>query len=235
MDVEGFNRAADSFFQSGGRGLNITTPFKDDAYAYANSLTPRARRAGAVNTLALQPDGSILGDTTDGVGLIRDITENLGWSIEGKKLLVLGAGGAVRGVLDPLLAAKPESVVVANRTAAKAVSLAKGFAGLGAIKGLGLDELVESFDLVINGTSVHLSKDSIQLPEIIMKNHTCAYDMAYGAEPTAFVLWAQSLCSNTSDGLGMLVYQAAESFRIWRGVSPDVDRLINELRLKLSA
>jgi len=243
VEIGGFNDAADAFFklsnpqligsQSIGKGLNITTPFKGDAYSYANKLTARARRAGAVNTLMLQEDGSVLGDTTDGVGLIRDITENLGWVIENKKVLVLGAGGAVRGVLEPLLASNPQSVTIANRTSSKAVSLATGFAGLGNINGLGLDGLGESFDLVINGTSVNLSKENISLPAEIISTKTCAYDMAYGVEPTAFVQWAKSLGAQTSDGLGMLVCQAAESFRIWRGIQPEVGRLIAKMRSDL--
>lgn len=235
VDAAGFDAAADEFFQSGGKGLNITTPFKDDAYTYANSLTARARRAAAVNTLALQADGSILGDTTDGIGLVRDITENLGWDIDNKKVLVLGAGGAVRGMLEPLLAAKPSSVTIANRTASKALSLAKGFADLGEVQGLGLDQLNQSYDLIINGTSVHLSHESIPLPVEIISADSYAYDMAYGAKPTAFVQWAQNLGAETSDGLGMLVGQAAESFRIWRGVMPETTNLISQLRAELGA
>ena len=230
VEVGGFDKAADAFFQAGGRGLNITTPFKDDAYSYANSLTARARRAGAVNTLSLQKDGRILGDTTDGIGLIRDITENLGWDIGGKTVLILGAGGAVRGVLEPLLAANPQSVTIANRTASKAESLARGFADLGSIKGLGLDELDASFDLIINGTSINLSKEDISLPTGIISANTCVYDMAYSSEPTTFIQWANALGAQTSDGLGMLVCQAAESFRIWRGVLPEVECLIAKLR-----
>ena len=235
VEVGGFSDAADRFFKAGGKGLNITTPFKDDAYAYANTLSARARRAGAVNTLAIQEEAIVLGDTTDGVGLIRDITENLGWNIENSKVLILGAGGAVRGILEPLLGENPESVTVANRTASKAEALAKGFADLGRIRGIGLDQFNESYDLVINGTSVHLSKDSISLPSQIISADTCAYDMAYASEPTAFVQWSGSLGAKTSDGLGMLVCQAAESFQIWRGVLPGVKQLITELRESLGS
>ena len=233
VEVGGFDTAADAFFGAGGKGLNITTPFKGDAYSYANTLTARARRAGAVNTLALQEDGSILGDTTDGVGLVRDMTQNLGWSIEDKKVLILGAGGAVRGVLEPLLAANPQSVTIANRTASKAKSLARGFAPLGRTSGRGLDKLNERFDLVINGTSVNLSKESMGLPTEIISAKSCVYDMAYGAEHTAFIQWAESLEAQTSDGLGMLVCQAAESFRIWRGTLPETESLIAELRAEM--
>lgn len=233
VEVGAFEQAADAFFQAGGKGLNITTPFKDDAYAYANTLSSRARRAGAVNTLALKEDGSIFGDTTDGVGLIRDITENLNWAITDKKVLVLGAGGAVRGILEPVLALNPMLLTIANRTVSKANSLAKGFSDLGQIQGSGLDELSENFDLVINGTSASLTKQAINLPSEIISSNTSAYDMAYGAEPSAFMNWANSLGAQTADGLGMLVGQAAESFRIWRGVLPDVGELIIELRKDL--
>lgn len=234
VELGEFSTAADDFFENG-KGLNITTPFKDDAYAYAHNLTARARRAGAVNTLAHQEDGSVLGDTTDGVGLIRDIIENLGWQIKGQKVLILGAGGAVRGVLEPLLETSPNSVTIANRTATKAQSLAKGFAQFGEIKGIGLEDLDERFDLIINGTSVHLCADSINLPASIISANSRAYDMAYGTKPSAFMQWASDQGAMTSDGLGMLVCQAAESFHIWRGVMPETTGLITELRAGLSS
>ena len=238
VNIDGFEAAADAFFKSDGsesigRGLNITTPFKDDAYAYANTLSSRARKAGAVNTLALKDDGTIFGDTTDGVGLVRDITENLGWAIMGKKVLVLGAGGAVRGILEPLLALNPDSLTIANRTASKAESLAKGFASLGNIKGSGLEGLNQSFDLIINGTSASLTKQAINLPSEIIAQNSCAYDMAYGSQPSPFMQWAEDLGAQTADGLGMLVGQAAESFRIWRGVLPETGDLIAKLRADL--
>ena len=234
--VDEFEFAAAEFFSQGGKGLNITAPFKGDAYAYATQLTPRARRAGAVNTLALQEDGSILGDTTDGVGLVTDIVDNLGWAIEDKKVLILGAGGAARGVLESLFEHSPKVICIANRTASKATSLAKGFADLGNIQGIGLDKLgdsLEAYDLVISATSAGLSGEEVDLPEAIISEETLAYDMIYSAEPTAFMRWAAARGAKTSDGLGMLVGQAAESFRIWRGVSPNFVKVIASLRSEM--
>ena len=228
--LEGFDAAAHDFFHGGGKGLNITSPFKQDAYAFANQLTPRARRAGAVNTLAIEEGGEILGDTTDGIGIVRDLCINLGWQISGLRILILGAGGAVRGVLEAILGENPEELIIANRTASKAASLAKGFADLGNIQGVGLDELEgERFDLVINGTSASLVGESIDLPETIFSDTSCCYDMAYAPEPTPFLKWAKPFCENASDGLGMLVEQAAESFHIWTQKQPNTTPVIESI------
>lgn len=236
VELEDFEQAAIRFFEQGGKGLNITVPFKQDAYAFSNRLSARARRAGAVNTLALQDDGTVLGDNTDGLGMVADITENLGWEIQDKNILMLGAGGAVRGVLEPVFEKSPKSLCIANRTAAKAVSLAKGFADLGLLQGMGFDELEgldQRFDLIINGTSISLSGQTLELPEHLVAEGACAYDMMYGAEPTGFMQWAAEQGCEVSDGLGMLVEQAAESFYIWRGIRPNTGRVIEELRSKL--
>jgi len=236
VDINGFATAADRFFADGGRGLNITLPFKLDAYDYADELTPRARRAGAVNTLARQNSGIILGDNTDGAGMVRDMLINLRWPLAGKRILVLGAGGAVRGVLEPLLQQQPASITIANRTEAKAVALAKAFVDLGAVTGCGFGELAgHQFDAIINGTSASLSGDLPPLPETVVTPVTCCYDMMYGNEPTVFLRWAKTLgATMRADGLGMLVEQAAESFRLWRGVSPDTNAVIAYLRLILA-
>ena len=234
---DGFEAAADSFFNSGGKGLNITVPFKQDAYSYAARTTPRARRAGAVNTLSREADGTVLGDTTDGVGLVNDIKGNLGWDIRHKRVLILGAGGAVRGVLEPLLEEQPQHIVIANRTVDKALQLAKGFAEFGYLLGCGFDMLDEQrFDLIINGTSAGLQGELPPLPDSLIDNDsaTACYDMLYGAEPTPFVQWAQQRGAQTSDGLGMLVEQAAESFALWRGVRPQTAAVIADLRAQLS-
>ena len=234
---DGFEAAANEFFANGGRGLNITVPFKQDAYAYVARTTSRARRAGAVNTLTLEADGTILGDTTDGVGLVGDIVHNLGWEIRHKKVLILGAGGAVRGVLEPLLEQQPQHVVIANRTVDKALQLAKGFAELGYLLGCGFDMLGEQqFDLVINGTSASLQGDLPPLPDSLIDPGagTACYDMLYGAEPTPFMQWAAERGALVSDGLGMLVGQAAESFGLWRGVRPETAPVIANLRDQLS-
>ncbi len=232
--VDGFAAAADAFFAAGGKGLNITAPFKQDAYSYAARLSQRARRAGAVNTLTLQEDGTISGDTTDGVGLVRDMRQNLGWQIRGKRVLLLGAGGAVRGVLESLLAEQPQHIVIANRTLAKALQLSKGFAELGYILGCGLDMLPgQEFDLVINGTSASLGGGLPALPDDLMAPGGACYDMTYGAEPSPFLRWGQRAGAATADGLGMLVEQAAESFFIWRQVMPQTRPVIAALRQSL--
>ena len=241
IELSDFAAAADRFFQAGGRGLNITVPFKQEAYSYGSRITPRARRAGAVNTLAMQADGTVLGDTTDGVGLVTDIKDNLGWQIKAKRILILGAGGAVRGVLEPLLAEQPQHVVIANRTIDKALQLSKGFAELGYILGCGLDMLEgQEFDLIINGTSASLQGDLPPLPDSLVapntgSSKTACYDMMYGAEPTVFMNWARQRGALAADGLGMLVEQAAESFSLWRGIRPDTRQVIDALRLKLAA
>lgn len=236
VDEQGFDDAADAFFASGGKGLNITVPFKQDAYSYVARTTPRARRAGAVNTLSLQEDGTVLGDTTDGVGLVSDIKNNLGWDIRHKRVLILGAGGAVRGVLEPLLEEQPQHIVIANRTVDKALQLSKGFAELGYLLGCGFDMLGEQqFDLIINGTSAGLQGDLPPLPDSLInaEGTTACYDMLYGAEPTPFTQWASERGAQVSDGLGMLVGQAAESFALWRGVRPETAPVIANLRALL--
>jgi shikimate dehydrogenase len=241
VDTDGFAAAADSFFEAGGKGLNITVPFKQDAYSYCSRTSARARRAGAVNTLALQEDGTILGDTTDGAGLVRDIKENLGWEIRAKRVLILGAGGAVRGILEPLLAEQPQHVVIANRTIEKALQLSKGFAELGYILGCGLDMLDgQEFDLIINGTSASLQGGMPPLPDSLLAPSsdtakTACYDMMYGAVPTPFMSWARQRGAIASDGLGMLVEQAAESFDLWRGIRPQTNQVLDALRLNLAA
>lgn len=232
VDSDGFSSAADTFFAAGGKGLNITVPFKQDAYAYAARLTARARCAGAVNTLSMQDDGTVLGDNTDGVGMVRDIIDNLGWQIKGKKVLVLGAGGAVRGVLGPLLDLLPQHVVIANRSIDKALQLSKGFAERGYLLGCGFDMLPgQQFDLVINGTSASLSGDLPPLPSDLLTEKANCYDMMYGAEPTVFLQWGQQHGARAvADGLGMLVEQAAEAFYLWRGVRPETQSVIADLR-----
>lgn len=237
VDPQGFESAADAFFAGGGKGLNITVPFKQDAYAYVARTTPRARRAGAVNTLCLEADGTILGDTTDGVGLVNDIKHNLRWQIRHKKVLILGAGGAVRGVLEPLLEEQPQHIIIANRTVDKALQLAKGFAEFGYLLGCGFDMLDEQqFDVIISGTSASLQGELPPLPDCLINadGSTVCYDMLYGAEPTPFMQWAAERGAKVSDGLGMLVGQAAESFALWRGVRPETAPVISRLRAKLA-
>ena len=237
----GFEQAADTFFANSGKGLNVTVPFKQKAFHYADTITDRARRAGAVNTLALQNDSKVLGDTTDGIGLVTDIKDNLGWQIRHKRVLILGAGGAVRGVLEPLLAEQPQHIVIANRSVDKALQLSQQFAELGYLLGCGYDMLGEqSYDLIINGTSAGLQGQLPPLPETLIAREaeqvkTACYDMMYGAKPTLFVQWAQQQGAVASDGLGMLVEQAAESFALWRGVRPQTADTIQHLRAQLNS
>ncbi|MCO7609492.1 shikimate dehydrogenase [Pseudomonas chlororaphis] len=233
--LDDFAGAARDFFAQG-RGANVTVPFKEDAYRLCDSLTERAQRAGAVNTLSKQADGRLLGDNTDGAGLVRDLTVNAGVSLKGKRILLLGAGGAVRGALEPLLAQRPASVVIANRTVEKAELLAELFADLGPVSASGFDWLEESVDLIINATSASLSGD---LPPIasslIEPGKTVCYDMMYAKEPTPFCRWASEHgAALVLDGLGMLAEQAAEAFYLWRGVRPDSAPVLAELRRQLA-
>ncbi|HEY8569882.1 shikimate dehydrogenase [Microbulbifer sp.] len=234
-EVDGFKAAADEFFAAGAKGLNVTAPFKLDAFEYAEKLTERARTAGAVNTLALQADGSLLGDNTDGPGLVSDIRNRLGWEIKGKKLLVLGAGGATRGTLLPLLHEQPAQLHIANRTASKALQLAEDFSAYGRLSAGGLEDIPAGFDLIINASAAGLTGERPQIAEAVVGPGCCAYDMVYGAEPTPFMRWAGALGAETADGLGMLVGQAAEAFYLWRGVRPQVAPVLAKLRARLQS
>lgn len=232
-----FERAASRFFADGGSGLNVTVPFKEEAWAFADTLSERARRAGAVNTLTRNTDGSIAGDTTDGIGLVRDMVANLGWQLQGRRILLLGAGGAARGVIEPLLRERPASLVVVNRTAARAERLIADFAELGPVSGGGFEGLAgRQFDLLINATSAGLYGEMPVLPDGLLTERSCCYDMVYGAEPTAFMRWsAQHAAWAVADGLGMLVEQAAEAFYIWRRVRPATQPVIVQMRDLLAA
>ena len=226
-----FTARVRAFFASGGRGLNITVPHKLAAAALADELSERASHAAAVNTLVRQGD-SVLGDNTDGVGLVRDLCDNLGLVITGARVLVLGAGGATRGVLAPLLGLAPAAVTIANRTPDRATALAAAFADLGTTSGRGFSEVPDRpFDLVINATSASLSGEIPPIPRGAIGPSTVCYDLAYGRAATAFVKWAQQCGAlRAEQGLGMLVEQAAESFRLWRGVRPQTASVLAALR-----
>lgn len=230
--LDGFVAAVRAFAQQGGRGLNVTLPFKLEAYAMATELTERAQAAGAVNTLRF--DGAaILGDNTDGVGLVRDIVRNAGFGLRGKKLLVLGAGGAARGALLPLLQAQPAELVLANRTRAKADQLVQRFGAAGPLRASDFAALQEPFDLVVNATSASLAAQLPPLASTVFGAQTLAYDMMYGRQPTVFMQFAARHDATVRDGLGMLVEQAAESFFVWRGVRPDTAAVFDALRAGL--
>ena len=232
VDLDGFAEAAERFRAEGGRGLNVTVPFKLEAFRLADNLSDRARLAEAVNTIRFEADGKIFGDNTDGTGLVHDITKNLGVHLRDKKILVLGAGGAVRGVLGPLLKQHPAVLVIANRTVSRAQELSRAFGRYGKVEACGYDELVgKRFDVVINGTSASLKGEVPPLPVNLFTNNAVAYDMMYGDKATAFLEWAiLHGAATAADGLGMLVEQAAESYLLWHGVRPETRHVILALR-----
>ena len=232
-----FAPAMRTLIQQGYQGFNVTVPHKLAAHDLADSLTPRARRAGAVNTLIVSDEGTLTGDNTDGIGLVEDITRLAGFSVTGKRLLILGAGGAVQGVLEPLLEQQPAHLHIANRTAAKARQLVERFADLvgnTVFNASGLDELqgLSPFDVIINGTAASLQGETLALPVHLLAENGLAYDMMYGAEPTPFLRWAKQAqpAAIHRDGLGMLVCQAAAAFERWRGHTPQVEPVLNAVR-----
>ena len=236
VPVDGFQKAVHDFFKGSGKGLNVTVPFKEQAYELADDLTDRAKTAQAVNTLKLQSNGRILGDNTDGAGLVRDITVNQKVALQGKRILLIGAGGAMRGILQPVLAQNPSEVVICNRTHAKALALAEAFSGLGLINAIEFDQLQGAFDVIINGTSASLKGELPPIPVTAIARHSVVCDMMYAKEPTAFLVWAKTLGAiKQIDGLGMLAEQAAVSFEIWRGTEVNTQTVLKDLRLQLQA
>ena len=243
--VDGFAATVAQFAAAGGKGANVTVPFKEEAFRLSARRSARAGRAGAVNTLVFGADG-IFGDNTDGAGLVRDIAANLGIALAGQRILLLGAGGAARGVIEPLLACRPASLFIANRNADKAEALAREFADLGTTMEAEAGPRVDAgnfaktaghcFDIVINATSASLSGASLPLPAGIYAPSSLAYDMMYGKGETPFLGQArQQGAARLADGLGMLVEQAAEAFLVWRGVRPETAPVLAELRRQLTA
>jgi len=230
-NLEQFEQDAVVFFEQGGRGLNVTVPFKERAWRLATSLGEAAQSAEAVNTLVAMPDGSLRGENTDGIGLVRDLTRNHSCLLSGSRILLLGAGGAAKGVAGPLLEHAPEQLLIANRTASKAHALAQRLAEAGKVDWCGLDDLEgRQFDLIINSTAAGLHAEIPALPEAILAPGGWVYDLMYASEPTAFVRWGRARnAAKSLDGLGMLVEQAAESFFLWRGVRPDTAPVIARL------
>ncbi len=249
--LDGFEASVREFIAAGGRGANVTVPFKLEAFALADRLSERATAAGAVNTLRFDREGgrvSIVGDNTDGVGLVRDIVANAGVAVSGARVLLLGAGGAARGVILPLLAESPSQLVIANRTLARAEALVAQFAAAGSssasssasapalqLSAARFEDLAGSFDIVINATSASLSSELPPVPPSVFAAGGFAYDMMYGSQPTVFMQMAAQAGARVRDGLGMLVEQAAESFHVWRGVRPDTMPVYRELRAQLVA
>ncbi len=230
--LDRFEEAVAEFVDQGGSGFNVTLPFKEQAFRLCVGLDERVERSGAVNTVTIKADGRLFGNNTDGPGLVRDLKENLHWRLEQAKILVVGAGGAVRGILQPLLECGPDLLVIANRTHSRAAQVRDDFSELGNVQARRFAELNEPFDLVINGTAASLSGELPGLPDSVLSHRTCCYDLAYGPRgETAFLTWAtERRVQQRSDGLGMLVEQAALSFKIWRGTTPETTSVINEIR-----
>ncbi|MGI2142434.1 shikimate dehydrogenase [Shewanella baltica] len=239
--VDGFEASLTAFFNAGGKGANVTVPFKEQAFALCDSISPEAKLAGAVNTLSLLADGTIRGDNTDGLGLVADLIANLG-SLQDQRVLIIGAGGAARGCILPLLNAGIAQLTISNRTHAKAQLLVDIFTSVdnGAyaskVTAVEMSELAGEFDIIINSTSASLAGELPPLPAHIITTQTVCYDMMYGASVTAFNQWALSQgAAQVIDGLGMLVGQAAKSFTLWRGIEPDTQVVLTLLRDKLMA
>jgi shikimate dehydrogenase len=225
---DGFVRTVGEFRKAKGRGANVTLPFKEAAYRYCDEVSPEARVAGAVNTLAFAPTGT-RGDNTDGSGLLRDLTVNLGFPVRGRVILLLGAGGAARGVLGPLADAGAAQIVIANRTVAKALELAQRLSAV-TVEACGFDALAgRDFELVINATSAGMDDDAPPVPTSVFRKGALAYELVYGRD-TPFLALARSCGAATADGTGMLVEQAADSFFLWRGVRPRTAPVIAALR-----
>lgn len=232
VEADGFAAAVRTFRTSGGQGLNVTVPFKLEAYALANRHSARAQQARAVNTLKFETDGTIYGDNTDGVGLVRDLVVNCATPLAGRHILVLGAGGAVRGIVGPILEKGVAQLLLANRTVSKAEELVAMFVDHAEMGACGLDALAGTrFDVVINGTAASLQGEALRLPPDIFAQDALAYDLMYGEAPTPFMQWAREHgAARVSDGLGMLVEQAAESFFIWHGRRPQTGAVLAALR-----
>ncbi|TFW17847.1 shikimate dehydrogenase [Duganella callida] len=233
--VDGFADAVRGFIAEGGKGANVTVPFKLEAVKVAQALTIRARAAGAVNTLVFSEDG-IIGDNTDGAGLVADIVNNAGVAIAGKRVLLLGAGGAVRGVVLPILEHRPARLVIANRTVSKAEELVAQFSALGGegvVSACGFGDIEGEYDIVINGTAASLNAELPPIAPTVFAPGALALDMMYGPSPTVFLQFAGQHGARLRDGLGMLVEQAAEAFKLWRGVQPATAEVLQSLRAKL--
>lgn len=228
--VDQFSSSLTAFFANGGKGANVTAPFKQQAFAICDELSEMATLAGAVNTLFNLPDGRIGGDNTDGVGLVNDL-EMLFGGLTGKHVLLVGAGGAARGCILPILQRNVAQLIICNRSHDKAEQLHDIFSDYGNFFAKPIDSLQSPFDLVINATSAGLSGQLITLPNSIVDNSTDCYDMSYSQDTTVFNQWAQAQGAHkTADGLGMLVGQAAQSFSLWRGIMPDTGPVMRQLR-----
>jgi shikimate dehydrogenase len=238
VPLDGFAEGVRAFRAAGGKGCNITVPFKFEAAPLATTLTDRARLAQACNTLRFDAGGQVLADNTDGIGLVDDIQGNAGVALAGRDLLLIGAGGAAAGVLGPLIEAKPRRIVVSNRTPDKAAALVGRHAQLARAGGVGLatsalESIHGAFDVVVNATSSSLSGDEVPVPDSVLQAGSLAVDMMYGPAADRFLVWARRQGAVPRDGLGMLVEQAAEAFLVFRGVRPPSAQVLAELRASL--
>lgn len=235
VETENFATDVAEFQKNNGKGLNITVPLKEEAFKLATQLTERARRAGAVNTLILNNANDYIGDNTDGAGLVHDLTQNHQTELKDKDILILGAGGAVRGILEPFIKQQPARLVIANRTIKRAQDLANDFSDIANITVCEYSQLAgQQFDIIINGTSASLSGDLPPLPDNLLKANSTTYDMMYGKDDTPFMQWSkENNAAVIIDGLGMLVEQAAESFYCWRKVKPNTQPVLESIRKNL--
>ena len=231
-DEQNFNKSVKKFFSVGGKGLNVTLPFKNDAYSFVDLLTDYAKHSKAVNTIIPQSNGEFLGANTDGIGLLRDLKKTLRLRLLDKSILIIGAGGAVQGIVEPLLNEKPAELLIANRTLSKAQLIANNFKSIGEIQTCSLHEIpLKPFDLVMHATSAALLDKQLELPPEIIGSQTCCYDLLYSETDTPFIQWAKDHnAQQIVDGFGMLLEQAAESFYLWRGKRPDTTMAYNYLR-----
>jgi len=237
VDIGGFEPSVGNFQANGGAGVNITVPFKQDAYRYATRCSARAQQAEAANTLVFESNNEVYADNTDGIGLVRDLKQNLGVDLAKKNILILGAGGAVQGVMGPLLEEQPSRITIVNRTVDKAYRIKQRFRDLGNVSSCSYDELGRhgAYDIVINATSAGIEGKLPPLVDTIVSSDSVCYDLFYAAQDTAFVAWAkQRQVSRAYDGLGMLVEQAAESFYLWRKQKPDTAPVIDLVRKTIS-
>ncbi len=237
--VDEFKETVEAFRKGGGMGLNVTVPFKQEAWELADELSDYALKAGAVNTLVFREDGTIYGTNTDGIGLVRDLVENHYSLLQGKRILILGAGGAVRGILQPLLMQLPSQIFIANRTPERAVELAADMQDIAQqnspaceLSGGGFNDIEGEYDLIINGTAASLQGIMPPIPESCLASGVHCYDMMYGGRPTAFEFWCEDQgAAKVMNGLGMLVEQAAESFSIWRTKMPNTKPVLEAMQL----
>ena len=231
--LEGFAETVTSFVRDGGYGFNVTVPFKHDAFTMCDEVSDIARQSKTVNTVTVMEDARLRGDNTDGFGLIRDIEHNQGWKIGGKRILLLGAGGAISGVLPDLIQVRPASIHIFNRTHEKAERLQALHGGV--VQAKRYEELEAAYDIIVSGTSAGLSGEQVALPPSVIGGRSRCYDMIYGADATPFNRWAMEQgCTECSDGLGMLIEQASAAFDIWFKFKPDTRPVIRALRAALS-